>query len=509
MRAHQAHYPVATQCRLLGVSTSGYYAWQRRGTSARAEADRELLAMIQAIHASSHGTYGAPRIHAELGARGVCVGRKRVARLMRSVALARVSRRKRPHTTVRSRGVAKAPDLVQRQFTAEAPDRLWVADITYVPTGAGFLYLAVVVDVFSRRVVGWAMESHIRTELVLQALNMALYLRRPQGVIHHSDQGIQYTAYAFGKRCREWGVRPSMGSVGDCYDNALCESFFASLECELLDRRSFQTHAEARMAVFQYIEGWYNTHRRHSSIGYYAPIAFERRYTSNIQHVEPLTVHQIGATPLIRAFDDLLDQYGNTGVRFERHCNRITEQLQSDSHSVYLEGLERVGELLGYSASRPENPGAPDAVWRGKFGSFGEVVTYEAKIEDSPSNEIVLSDLGQAHNQKTKADSYYGSRGFVVRGAIVTHLTELGAGVEDSLGDLRIVSKEAICDLWVKVRAALIIYRDMWLPNNLVANLQAAQSIKSRVPETGWLTRALSHGSAFVTSGDLLKEWGA
>ena len=299
MRERQAHYPVATQCRLLDVSTSGYYAWQRRGTSARAEADRELLAMIQAIHASSHGTYGAPRIHAELGARGVCVGRKRVARLMRSVSLAGVSRRKRPHTMVRARGAAKAPDLVQRQFSAEAPDRLWVADITYVPTRAGFLYLAVVVDVFSRRVVGWAMESHLRTELVLQALNMALYLRRPQGVIHHSDQGIQYTAYAFGKRCSEWGVRPSMGSVGDCYDNALCESFFASLECELLDCRSFQNHAEARMAVFQYIEGWYNTHRRHSSIGYYAPIAFERRYTSSIQHAEPLTVHQIGATPLL------------------------------------------------------------------------------------------------------------------------------------------------------------------------------------------------------------------
>ena len=289
MRAHQAHYPVATQCRLLGVSTSGYYAWQRRGTSARAEADRELLSMIQAIHAGSHGTYGAPRIHAELGARGVRVGRKRVARLMCSVALAGVSRRKRPHTTVRAWGGAKVPDLVQRQFTAEAPDRLWVADITYVPTGA--TYLAVVVDVFSRRVVGWAMESHIRTELVLQALNMALYLRRPQGVIHHSDQGIQYTAYAFGKRCREWSVRPSMGSVGDCYDNALCESFFASLECELLDRRSFQTLAEARMAVFHYIEGWYNTHRHHSSIGYYATIAFERRYTSSIQQVETPTVH--------------------------------------------------------------------------------------------------------------------------------------------------------------------------------------------------------------------------
>ena len=212
---------------------------------------------------------------------------------------------------------------------------------------------------------------------------------------------------------------------------------------------------------------------------------------------------------IIRAFDDLLDQYGNTGVRFERHCNRIAEQLQSDSHSVYLEGLERVGKLLGYTASRPENPGAPDGVWRGNFGSFGEVVTYEAKIEDSPSNEIVLSDLGQAHNQKTKADSHYGSRGFLVRGAIVTHLTQLGAGADGSLGDLRIISKQAIYDLWVKIRAVLILYRDMWLPNNLVANLQAAQSIKSRIPETGWLTRALSHGSAFVTSEDLLKEWGS
>ena len=173
---------------------------------------------------------------------------------------------------------------------------------------------------------------------------------------------------------------------------------------------------------------------------------------------------------VIRAFDELLDQYGNTGVRFERYCNRIAEQLQCDSHDVFLEGLETVGKLLGYTASRPKNknPGAPDCVWRGNFGSFGEVVTYEAKIEDSPSNEIVLSDLGQAHNQKTTAEGYYGSRGFVVNGAIITHLTELGAGVEDSLGDLRIISKQAICDLWVKVRYALVLYRDKWLPGDLV-----------------------------------------
>ena len=211
---------------------------------------------------------------------------------------------------------------------------------------------------------------------------------------------------------------------------------------------------------------------------------------------------------VIRAFDDLLDQYGNTGVRFEQHGNRIAEQLQSDSHSLFLEGLERLGKILGYNASRPQNPGAPDGLWRGSFGSFSEVVTYEAKIEDAPSNEVVLSDLGQAHNQKTKADSYYGPRGFAVSGAIVTHLTELGAGVEDSLGDLRIIPKQAIFDLWGKVRSALVLYRDGWIPGNLELNLQAAQSIRSRIPETGWLTRVLSNGSGFVTSEELLREWG-
>ena len=289
MKAYQAHYPVVTMCRLLGVSTSGYYGWLRREPSARWQADQGLLARITAIHKRSRGTYGAPRIHAEMAAEGVRVGRKRVARLMRTTGLAGISRRKRPKTTVRSQQARPAPDLVQRQFTAEAPDRLWVADITYVRTGAGFLYLAVVLDVFSRRVVGWAMERHLRTELVLQALNMALYLRRPQGVIHHSDQGTQYTSLAFGKRCQEAGVRPSMGSAGSCYDNALCESFFASLECELLDQRSFHTHTEARYAVFAFIEGWYNTHRRHSAIQYHSPIGFERRFAC-AQHVEPLTV---------------------------------------------------------------------------------------------------------------------------------------------------------------------------------------------------------------------------
>jgi putative transposase len=266
--------------RVLGVSPSGYYAWRGRGPSARACADEALLERIRAIHERSRGTYGAPRIHAELAAEGIPVGRKRVARLMRSAGLAGVSRRQGRHTTVRAPQARPAPDLVERDFNAPGPDRLWVADITYIPTWAGFLYLAVVIDAFSRRVVGWAMATHLRTELVLEALNMALTQRRPRDVIHHSDQGCQYTSLAFGGRCREAGVRPSMGSVGDCYDNALCESFFATLECELFDRHQFRTQAEARLAVFAFIEGWYHPHRRHSALDYLSPMNYERRYAS-------------------------------------------------------------------------------------------------------------------------------------------------------------------------------------------------------------------------------------
>ena len=223
-------------------------------------------------------TYGAPRIHAELRAQGTRVGRKRVARLMRGAGLQGVSRRPAPKTTTRSKQDEARPDLVERDFTAEEPDQLWVADITYVPTASGFLYLAVVLDVFSRRIVGWSMAHHLRTELVLAALEMAVEQRKPSGVIHHSDQGSQYTSLAFGSRCREAGVRPSTGSVGDCYDNAMCESFFATLECELLDRRRFATKSEARMAIFQFIEGWYNVRRRHSSLAYASPLEYEHLY---------------------------------------------------------------------------------------------------------------------------------------------------------------------------------------------------------------------------------------
>jgi putative transposase len=267
-------------CRVLEVSTSGYYAWCKRSPSARAQADAELTSRMSAIHERSRGTYGAPRIHAELEAEGIQVGRKRVARLMRTAGLVGVSRRKWITTTVRDRNARPAPDLVERNFMAPGANRLWVADITYIPTWAGFLYLAVVLDAFSRRIVGWAMETHLRTELVLEALNMALAQRRPAAVIHHSDQGTQYTSIAFGMRCRESGVRPSMGSVGDCFDNAMCESFFATLECELLDRRRFHTQADARMAVFEFIEGWYNPHRRHSALDYLSPVNYERSHYS-------------------------------------------------------------------------------------------------------------------------------------------------------------------------------------------------------------------------------------
>ena len=277
MNANQARYPVRTMCRVLKVSTSGFYAWRNRPLSNRYLSDLALKVKIRAIHDRSRGTYGRPRVHAELKADGERISGKRVARLMREEGLAGASRRRFTVTTRRRKDARPAPDLVTRNFKARTPDELWVADITYVPTWAGFIYLAIVLDACSRRVVGWSMETHLKTELVLQALNMALSQRRPGSVIHHSDQGTQYTSIAFGLRCREMNVQPSMGSVGDAYDNAMAESFFATLECELLDRRRFKSQAEARMATFEFIEGWCNPHRRHSALEYLSPIDYERR----------------------------------------------------------------------------------------------------------------------------------------------------------------------------------------------------------------------------------------
>ena len=276
MKANQAAWPARAVCRVLGLSPSGYYAWARRRPSARARRDGQLLERIKAIWTANRAVYGRPRIHAELQACGERVSAKRVGRLMRRAGIAGVSRRRATRTTTREQRAARvAPDLVERNFAATEADRLWVADITYVATWAGFLYVAVVLDAWSRRVVGWSMAAHLRTELVLDALNMAIWRRRPQGVVHHSDQGAQYTSIAFGQRCRQAGVRPSTGSVGDAYDNALCESFFATLECELLDRHRFRSRSDARMAVFEFIEGFYNRRRRHSALGYRSPVAFE------------------------------------------------------------------------------------------------------------------------------------------------------------------------------------------------------------------------------------------
>ncbi len=284
MSANQANHGIATMCRLLEVSTSGFYAWQARQPSAHQETDAVLLERIREAHKASQGTYGAPRIHIELTEQGIAVGRKRVARLMRVAGISGVSRRKWVTTTKRDRDARPAPDLVERDFSAEAPDRLYVADITYVPTWAGFLYLAVVLDAFSRRVVGWAMATHLKAQLVLDALDMALQQRQPESVIHHSDQGSQYTSIAFGQRCQQAAVRPSMGSVGDCFDNAMCESFFATLECELIDRSTFRTQTEARMAVFEFIEGFYNPRRRHSALDYLSPVNYERRHHELAKH---------------------------------------------------------------------------------------------------------------------------------------------------------------------------------------------------------------------------------
>jgi putative transposase len=266
-------------CQTMGVSPSGFYAWDSRPPSARAQVDALLREQIETIYIRSRRTYGAPRVHAELRALGVRSGRKRVARLMREAGLVGVHRRRPPRTTWRDRDVAPAPDLVHRQFATPAPNRLWVADITYVRTGAGWLYLAVVLDAFSRRVVGWAMSGLLEATLVLDALNMALWNRRPApGVVHHSDHGAQYTSLAYGRRCQEAGIVPSMGSAGDAYDNALAEAFFATLETELLMRRRFIDRGTARRALFDYIEGWYNPHRRHSALGYLSPAEFERRW---------------------------------------------------------------------------------------------------------------------------------------------------------------------------------------------------------------------------------------
>lgn len=277
--AHRDLLPVRTMCRMLGSSASGFYAWMKRPPSPRARRDAVLRGMILTSWKNSRRTYGRRRIHADLKAQGEFVSQKRVARLMRELNIRGIRRyRRRAARSQPSATTCSVPDLVNRNFRAARPNELWVADITEVPTGAGSLFVAVVLDVWSRLVVGWAADTHLRTELVEHAFDMAIQRRRPDGVVHHSDRGTQYTSRAFAERCRRTGTRPSMGSVGDPYDNALCESFFATLERELLGRRPFANPDDARIAVSDYVEGFYNPHRRHSALGYCPPDEFEYRY---------------------------------------------------------------------------------------------------------------------------------------------------------------------------------------------------------------------------------------
>ena len=275
IEAERAGHSVVRLCRLLRVSSSGYYAWRKRAPSARVTADAALTERIRAVHGRSRGTYGAPRVHAELREAGP-LGRKRVARLMRQAGLVGCRPRGFRRTTIPD-PTAQAADLVGRDFRPGDLDRLWVADITYVRTDEGWLYLAAILDAHSRRVVGWSLADHLRTELALAALDMALDRRRPApGLIHHSDRGTQYLAHAYAARLTDRHVQQSVGCPGTCWDNAVAESFFATLKTELLHRQPWRTRQQAKTAIFEYIEVFYNVQRRHSSLGYVSPAEYEQ-----------------------------------------------------------------------------------------------------------------------------------------------------------------------------------------------------------------------------------------
>jgi putative transposase len=275
--AQKARTPISIACELLGVSRSGYYAWATGVPSDRALSDAWLTEKIREIWRQNRKVYGSPRIHAELRLQfGIRVGRKRVERLMRDADISGLVERKRGRTTIRVPGVRVADDLVERQFRPAAPNVLWLADITYLRTWEGWLYLAAVQDAYSRRIVGWSMADHMRAELVVDALQMGLARRRPDpGLIHHSDQGSQFVSLAFGQKARDAGIAVSMGSKGDCYDNAVAESFFATIKKELVHRRTWPTRSELTSEIFEYIEAFYNPTRRHSTLGYLSPAQFE------------------------------------------------------------------------------------------------------------------------------------------------------------------------------------------------------------------------------------------
>ena len=284
IHAERANYPITLLCRVLDVARSAYYAWARRGVSARARADEAMAAHIAAAYARSRRTYGAPRVHAALRAQGVRCARKRVARLMRAAGLVGCLRRRRTRTTIAEPTHIPAPNLVARDFAAAGPNRLWLGDITYLPTREGWLYLAVLLDAHSRRVVGWAMADHLRTELALDALTMALGARRPSpGLVHHTDRGCQYTAAAYRACLAAHDIACSMSRAGECLDNAMAESFFATLKAEIADAGTWPTRAAARTAIFAWLEVWYNRQRRHSALAYRTPVAHEEQHVLLLQ----------------------------------------------------------------------------------------------------------------------------------------------------------------------------------------------------------------------------------
>jgi len=275
--AHTEQFPIQRMCRLLGVGRSGYYAWQRRSPSSRAQANQTLVELIRAEHQASRKTYGSPRIQMALQRKGVACGRHRVARLMHQHGIY-VQRRRKAHpvTTQRQPGVVPAPNRLNQDFSAPAPNRKWVSDFTYIETGEGWLYLAVVLDLFSRRVIGWAMSETMDTALVEAALRMALLGRRPEaGLLHHSDQGSQYTSAAYLSCLTAASTQLSMSRVGNCYDNAVMESFFGTLKTECVTG-PFLTRSQARTTIFEYMEVWYNRQRLHSTLGYFSPVDFEK-----------------------------------------------------------------------------------------------------------------------------------------------------------------------------------------------------------------------------------------
>ena len=287
IQAEKAHYPVGVLCQMLAVARSGFYAWCRRPTSARAQQNQWLVTHIRVCYQASRGRYGSPRIHQDLRAQGFRVGRHRVARLMRLHDIRSVSRRRIWRSRVGAPPEVVAANTLRREFAATRPNEKWAGDITYVPTRQGWLYVAVLMDLYSRRIVGWAMDAQLTTTLTLTALEMALRHRRVSAeLLHHSDRGSQYVAAPYQQRLVALGIRCSMSRPGNCWDNAVVESFFATLKTELFHGHQYLTHEQARTEIFAYLEGFYNRARRHSTLGYLSPVEFEQRAAHSTNGVQ-------------------------------------------------------------------------------------------------------------------------------------------------------------------------------------------------------------------------------